>query len=263
MVGVFKMKFLQVSDTHSKLEPLCTILKEKYPEHHVIHCGDIVDTGTVEEMQAARKALEPLKGRLSLTEGNHDCCENGPLTIPGITYNDRSARHFDELLAIPLVNHPFFYKEPDRTILDDGITLIGLNSCMQTNSPFDFACGEIGKNQLNDLDHFIKQERYTNPGVKIIVYLHHHPFLHTNIDPLFPFMHLLDAADFWRVVANRVHVIMFGHRNLNPGHWKGMWGIPHVLHSPATPGSEWMWEIEVLRERINVRQEFWSKYTWT
>ena len=46
---------------------------------HVAHLGDITDTGSPEEWQRARDALEPLFGRVSMTlvSGNHDLGENG------------------------------------------------------------------------------------------------------------------------------------------------------------------------------------------
>jgi len=214
------MKLLHISDLHDSMVDLSV-----FPDHHVIVTGDITNDGREGQFLAAHDALRGHKGGLSLVPGNHDYGWQGNL------YSRESARRFDEILSAPLQGHCFADKVP-LVRKFDGVTLIGLNSNLETSSPFDFACGEIGQAQSQLLDDALAG----NGGVKIIA-LHHHPFMHSDAT-----MKLVDAQAFWRVVEGRADVVLFGHKH-ESDRWSGRYGIPHVLAADNSPVSGFAREI--------------------
>lgn len=251
------MKILHISDTHSKLQPLCSVLTEHYPDHTIVHTGDITHRGTEEELTEAYTALRPLQARLLFVPGNHDYSDHEN-PVPGITYSDQAARSFDVLLSAPVNAWNYEYKRPQVNVYgDDHVYIIGLNSCIKTEQPFDFACGEIGPEQRHELQYTIKHAREF--GARIVVALHHHPFMRPEVDYLFPFMRLRDAKDVLRILAYKVDVLLFGHKHIS-NHWTGLWGIPHVLAASATPQDRFIWDIEITKERLHVSEEYWRRY---
>lgn len=63
--------------------------------------------------------------------------------------------------------------------------LIALDTNLETEHPFDFACGEIGTKQLAVLATILSDPTATNM-IKML-FFHHHPFMFNN-----PFMELKD-----------------------------------------------------------------------
>ncbi len=77
-------------------------------------------------------------GRIFIVPGNHD------FGAMGNFYSKERAKRFDEKLTIPLKQGGTFYKEnkPVVNIIKDknaSVMLIGLDTNLKTNHPFDFA----------------------------------------------------------------------------------------------------------------------------
>jgi len=115
--------------------------------------------------------------------------------------------------------------------------LIALDSTLETEQPFDFACGEIGESQLNALNTVLLIT--SNTGIVKILFFHHHPFMHTD-----PFMELKDAQALAKTIFNRVDLVLFGHKH-EMGEWKNRYAAKYVLASDNSPGKKYAKEITI------------------
>lgn len=125
-------------------------------------------------------------------------------------------------------------------VLEEGnsrVMLIALDTNLETNHPFDFACGAAGEEQLSGLDTILTSPE--NANMVKILFFHHHPFMHGN-----PFMELKDAQQLIRTIYSRIDVLMFGHKHASE-QWENLCGIKHVLASDNSPGKDWAREITV------------------
>jgi 3',5'-cyclic AMP phosphodiesterase CpdA len=135
---------------------------------------------------------------------------------------------------------------PVVNVVRDGETevmLIALDSNLETQSPFDFACGEIGQSQLRALDTILSTA--SSHAVKIL-FFHHHPFMVND-----PFMELKDAAALARTVYGRVDVLMFGHKH-EMRQWENRWGARYILASDNSPGKDFAKELTVEGGSVSV-----------
>ncbi|MFH0823061.1 MAG: metallophosphoesterase [Pseudomonadota bacterium] len=246
------MKFIHVSDLHYHRDPadnkdaddLLKGIHNDYPNHFLIVTGDITDDGHETQYENAYAALARFKGRLFMVPGNHD------FGAAGNFYSRERAVRFDEMLMHPLRQGGTFTgdKTPVVSVLEDGSTsvmVIGLDSNLETLHLFDFACGEIGDQQLSALDTVL-----STPGAagKVrMVFFHHHPFMHGN-----PFMELLDGRGLMRTLYGRADVVLFGHKHVSKA-WENRNGIRYVLASDNSPSSASVREITVDKERITVQ----------
>ena len=206
------IKFLHLSDLHSHLPKGL----ESYGGRIII-TGDLTDDGASFEYRRLEKFLNSLNGRVNFTPGNHD------LGIRGNLFSPASAEAFDAL-SWRVQDHLWTAKKPMVRVFGEPgnrVTLIGLNSCLMTESIWDYAQGEIGRAQLAMLDTELNQAE----GVKILT-LHHHPFFDS------PTMRLTDADKLMAMIAGRVDVLLFGHRH-EEANYGGKHGIPHILAAPA------------------------------
>lgn len=245
------MKFIHVSDLHfhrhqSHNEAATTMLQyieNHYPESRLIITGDIVDDGHEKQYENAFEALELFLGRLFICPGNHD------FGAAGNFFSEERAWRFDEHLALPLRQGGTFMGDqtPVVNILREGNTqvmLIALDTNLETEHPFDFACGEVGEKQLAALKTILSTS--TSPDLIKIVFFHHHPFMHNN-----PFMELKDARQLMRALYNRVHVVCFGHKHVSKL-WRNMNGIQYVLAADNSPGKDFAREITVVGTDVSV-----------
>ncbi|MEZ4449597.1 MAG: metallophosphoesterase [Nannocystaceae bacterium] len=237
------MKFLHLSDLHfhgaddqnKEALRLLEYVRATYPGHRLIITGDLADDGDPGQFRRVVEALRPFKGRLHLVPGNHDYGRVGNLFRP------ECVRDFDEIVCKELeIGGAFGEKRPLVHALVDGSTkvlLIGLNSSLYTTHPFDFACGEIGAAQLQELDailgaptsrHFVK-----------VVYFHHHPFIRAN-----PFLQLKDAEALMRTIYMRADALLFGHRH-ESSQWLEFGGVQAILAADDSPGKATVRELEV------------------
>jgi 3',5'-cyclic AMP phosphodiesterase CpdA len=243
------MKFLHLSDLHIHTNEkdnkdvinLLSFVSETYPDHQLIITGDIADDGKIEQFDNAYKLLEPFKGQLFICPGNHD------FGAVGSFYSYERALHFDEMLAKPLNQGGTFKGDstPVVNILKDNnikIMLIALDSNLETEHPFDFACGEIGESQLKALDTILSTP--SNAEMVKVLFFHHHPFMVND-----PFMELKDAKDLARTIYNRVDLVLFGHKH-EMGEWQNRYNAQHVLASDNSPGKLYAKEITIDKKEI-------------
>jgi 3',5'-cyclic AMP phosphodiesterase CpdA len=238
------MKLIHVSDLHfhrtpsdnQNAEDLLKVIRQKYPDHALIVSGDIADDGHELQFQNAFEALKPFMGKVFIAPGNHD------FGAAGNFYSLERARRFDELLSIPLNQGGTFTGDntPVVNILEEGrdrLMIIAMDTNLETNHPFDFACGELGSGQMEALYHIL-----SNPsaiGMKKLLFFHHHPFIHND-----PFMELKDARELMRAIYNKVDIVLFGHKHVL-GKWENINGIRYVLASDNSPGKDWVREISL------------------
>lgn len=244
------MKFIHLSDLHFHRHPedneaalaVLDFVREHYPDSHLIVTGDITDDGHPEQYENAYEALKPFLGRLYICPGNHD------FGAAGNFYSQERARRFDEFLSVPLKQGGTFTGDQTpvvHLIREAGteVMLIALDTNLETDHPFDFACGQVGKKQLSALKTILNTSPTELPK---IVFFHHHPFMHGN-----PFMELLDARALMRILYRRVDVVCFGHRHVSK-EWHNLNGIPYVLAADNAPGKDFAREISVVGIEVSV-----------
>lgn len=238
------MKIIHLSDLHfhrdnkNNQEAIAVLKKVKsaYPKHYLVVTGDIVDDGHFEQYENAYNELEQFIGRIFIVPGNHD------FGAVGNFYSRERARRFDEMLSSRLNQGGTFYGEnaPVVNIVRDGsdtVMFIAIDTNLETEHPFDFACGQVGDSQLAALETILTNP--TIPEMKKVLFFHHHPFIHND-----PFMEMKDAEKLARVVYNKVDVILFGHKHVM-GKWENRWGTECILASDNSPGKEYAGEITI------------------
>ena len=229
------MNIIHLSDLHfhrdnkDNKEAVNTLknVKASYPDDYLVITGDIVDDGHEKQYENALKQLKPFKGRVFIAPGNHDFGALGNL------YSRERAGRFDDMLSGPLEQGGTFLAEnkPVVNVVEEGndiVMFIALDTNLETENPFDFACGEVGVMQLDTLSAILAYPAV--PEVKKVLFFHHHPFMYSD-----PFMELKDAPKLARTVYNKVDVILFGHKHVM-GDWVGRWGAKHILASDNSPG---------------------------
>ncbi len=246
------MKFIHLSDLHihthdednKAVSTTLDFIEKKYPDNQLIITGDIADDGTDKQFENAYAMLERFKGRVFICPGNHD------FGAAGNFYSEERAKRFDRYLALPLDQGGTFKGDstPVVNVLKDGrsnVMLIALDSNLETNHPFDFACGKIGESQLCALDTILG--RSSSVGMQKILFFHHHPFMRND-----PFMELKDAKELASTVYGRVDLVLFGHKH-EMGEWKNRWGTDCILASDNSPGKKFAKQITISGTGIKVK----------
>jgi 3',5'-cyclic AMP phosphodiesterase CpdA len=238
------MKFLHLSDLHIhtrdkdnvKVKSILNFILKKYPDHRLILTGDITDDGAPAQYENAYALLKPFKDKIFICPGNHD------FGAVGNFYGHERALRFDNILATQLDQGGTFKGDstPVVNTIKDGdtdILLIALDSNLETEHPFDFACGEIGETQLKALKTILS----TTQGAATVkmLFLHHHPFEVNN-----PFMELKDAEALASAVYGRIDLIFFGHKH-EMNQWENIWGTKYILASDNSPGKDFAKEITI------------------
>ncbi len=237
------MKLLHLSDFHyHKDDSNNTAIYERverlrgYPDHWKIITGDITDDGRQDQYDKAYRSLS-LLNRVIVVPGNHDYGAFGSI------YDESDARLFD-VFANCFNQRPFFDKVPG-VIRIENMLFILLNSCLKTEDIFEFASGEIGREQLQRLTTILDEPE--NKDFVKVVALHHHPFIHSD-----PTMRLLDADRLARAVYKKVDLLLFGHKH-EKGKWKDKVGCRHILAADALFESKSVWEIDIEGNEISIR----------
>ncbi|MHC1743469.1 MAG: metallophosphoesterase [Syntrophobacteraceae bacterium] len=224
------MKFLHLSDLHihrrdddnRNVSSMLDYVKNHYPEHRLIVTGDITDDGTEDQYENAYALLRPFEGRIFICPGNHD------YGVLGNFYSHERAVRFDQMLAKPLKQGGTFKGDstPVVNVITEGtkkIVLIALDSNLETEHPFDFACGEIGESQRRALNTILAANQ--SAETVNVLFFHHHPFMVND-----PFMELKDARELAGAVFDRVDLILFGHKH-QMAEWAKRWGTEYMLAS--------------------------------
>lgn len=245
------MKFIHISDLHfhrdgndnQEANHLLKSIKEKYEQHKLIVTGDITDDGHFLQYYHAFEALKPFMGNVFIAPGNHD------FGAAGNFYSKERAQRFDEALSVRLNQGGTFTGDntPVVNVLSEGsekVMLIALDSNLETDHSFDFACGEIGAEQLQVLDRILGNPETV--GVTKLLFFHHHPFMHNN-----PFLMLMDARELMKTIYGRVDVVLFGHKH-ESNIWSNYGGAKYFLASDNSPGKSWVREISVMSGQVQI-----------
>lgn len=243
------MKFIHLSDLHfhrkkkenKEATKILDFIKKQYPDRYLIITGDIADDGHETQFERAFEAFKPFKGRIFICPGNHD------YGVVGNFYSQERAVRFDEMLSIPLEQGGTFNRDNTPVVnvveeKNDRVMLIALDTNLETDHPFDFACGEVGEKQLSSLNTILA----TTENMVKVLFFHHHLFIHNN-----PFMELKDGAELMRVIFNRVDVVLFGHKHVSK-QWENTGGFNYILASDDSPGKNFAREIAVEKGIIDV-----------
>ena len=213
------MKIIHLSDLHvgrGSNSKNFKIILEKIDEKYgtlsnkpvLLISGDNVDDGERWQYKKASKILDSVLSKnykVLLCPGNHDYGWNG--IVAKSSRIKRYGKYLSQDIDFPVV-----------TRIDD-CHFIALDTMEEERGGADGlgAEGEIGKEQLHELNYTLESIRKENPTDKIIVYLHHHPFYYNN------FLRLKDADDLKEVIRARendsgnlikkVNVLLFGHKH--------------------------------------------------
>ena len=252
------MKFVHVSDLHfhtnasdnTEVTAALQAITEKLPDHYLIVTGDISDDGHAKQFENARAALEPFsrEGRVFIAPGNHD------FGAVGNFFSRERAERFDEMLSGPLERGGTFTGDATPVVNvvkddTDQVMLIALDTNLETDHPFDFACGAVGPDQLAALNTVLHGPTPTNcptPTMTKLLFFHHHPFVHHN-----PFVELQDASDLMRTIYAKVDLLLFGHMHASFKR-ENMNGIRFALGADNLPGKDWVRAISVEGGKIAV-----------
>lgn len=244
------MKFLHLSDLHihgdssnnKKVAESLKFITKTYPQHKIIITGDITDDGSPEQYGEAFKMLHDFKNRIFICPGNHDFGAVGNL------YSEERALRFDRELAIPL-NQGGTFKGDNTPVVNvvrdksTEVVLIALDSNLETHFAFDFACGAIGNDQLNNLKTIL--DNLSSGSIKLL-FFHHHPFVLND-----PFMEMKDAKELAQVIYGRVDIVAFGHKH-EMKQWENRWGAKFMLASDNSSDKDFAKEITVDGTNISV-----------
>jgi len=245
------MKFIHISDLHfhsrkrdnKEAIEILEFIDQNYSTHYLIVTGDIADDGHEKQYQQAFTALKPFKGRIFICPGNHD------FGAVGNFYSQERAERFDRFLSIPLEQGGTFTGDTTPVVnivkeRNEQVMLIALDTNLETEHPFDFACGEIGDRQLAAVNNILSNPE-TSDIIKIL-FFHHHPFMHGNA-----FMELVDARKLMRIIYYKVNVLLFGHKHVSDS-WEINNGIQYILASDNSPGKKYAREIIISKKVIKV-----------
>ena len=212
-----------------------TIAKWREAENKplILITGDIAHDGKEDQFVEARAILDPIYSsgfRVLAIPGNHDYGRNGSHAIESRFKYFKSA-----FFPIENVTYPFL-KEIS------GHVLIGLNSMKANTGFFDglLADGELGDRQIDDTIGFLKQlENRNREKQKVIIYLHHHPFLYPDEPPLNDVGEkighwLKDGDDLMdKISGHLVDALLFGHEHrhldFSETKFKDKYNIPIIL----------------------------------
>jgi len=222
------MKILHISDLHigkesdvDRWKKAEKIVRETIREWGddddkplVLITGDVVDDGAEVEFIEARRILRPLHRtgfQVAPLPGNHDYGWNGA---------HAEEKRF-KLFKKYLLGIETRVTYPDVPYADGDVTVITLNSMHAETGFWDglLADGELGVRQIEELGELITTLRNERKkSHKIVVALHHHPFLFPD-DPLLKKVkervghRLKDGDDLMKVLSGRIDALLFGHEH--------------------------------------------------
>lgn len=233
------LKLLHVSDTHcdikgkrnEQIKRRLDYIRENYPDHIIIHTGDIVDDGLRSQYIAIKKMLKAL--RYLTAPGNHD------YKLAGNCYRKKSAKLYDLFFG----KGKFAGKNKPVVTYMNGVMIIALDSNYESHNPLKFARGKIGFFQRRHLKKLLDG---ANPDIVKIIIFHHH-LLWDNM-----LLCLTDAAELMQVIYHKVDIVMFGHK-----HQSQMWVDKkhkpyYILAADNFSDAETAQEIVIDSEKIEV-----------
>jgi len=211
--------------------------------------GDITDDGGIDQYKNAITALRQFgKEHVFVVPGNHDYGALGNFYMPRCAqrFADRFDREFTQDCEVYLHNLPSV-----MTVKCGGlkVMLFGLDSNLETEDPFDFACGQIGNAQLKALNTMLK--RAPDEAVRVVC-LHHHCFEHTD-----PFIRLKDAEKLAATLFARADLVLFGHKHQQQV-WLNRLGAVAYVASDALFQAEQFFKMTIYNRReIRIEKIDW------
>ncbi|MBI5533961.1 MAG: metallophosphoesterase [Deltaproteobacteria bacterium] len=237
----------------------------------IVATGDIVQDGEPAQYEIARVEIERLRAagfEVFLVPGNHDYGRMG---------SHAEARRFtyfkEAFYPTRLVAYPDVYRI-------EGWTIVGLNSMKAECGFVDglLADGELGPDQISDANLVLRQlqEERKSGRTKLVVALHHHPFLFPDESPIKKLGELVghrlkDGADLMHKITGLTDVLLFGHDHREWDFSKELGGkvlttdydIPVILSCGTTsgvnditqePGPRKAWLIEEAGGQVRPRE---------
>jgi len=196
---------------HAAIDAILTRWGGGTPKPIIVATGDIVQDGESDQYDLARAEIGRLRVagfEVFLVPGNHDYGRMGSHAQAQRFVLFKEAFYPHRLVAYPDV------------LRVDGWTLIGLNTMKAECGFFDglLADGELGEDQISDTNLVLRllQEERRNGKTKLVVCLHHHPFLfpdETLLEQLGEWAthYLKDGADLMHKITGLADVVLFGH----------------------------------------------------
>jgi len=234
------MDVLHISDTHfvekarASDRKIITAIKNRYPSHLLIITGDVADDGYVSQYGVAYGLLVALPNNILMCPGNHD------YGVAGTIYSKECEQHYQDFTR-KLLRDAYNV----GVFVTDDVVFVRVITPFDTNGPFEFACGQVGETQMA----WIKEVLEDYKDKKKVVYLHHHPWIHTD-----PFMRLIDADEFLKVCGDaKVDVLLFGHKHV-VGRWHNYKGIGDGLACGRTTADGSAWELQITASQVQITQ---------
>ncbi|MHA2251254.1 MAG: metallophosphoesterase family protein [Candidatus Kariarchaeaceae archaeon] len=185
------MKFVVISDTHIggrftevPLLKGIELVNRMKDLDFVIHCGDLTESGTIENYRLAKKYLEKIEKDILIVPGNHDSGNVGYIL-------------FEEIIG----PRYFTFADPYRKI-----KILGIDSSIP-----DLASGRIGYSGIKTI-----QREFSNLGndwMKVLVFHHHAlPIPHTGRER----SAIFDAGDVIKAILDcNINLVLNGHRHIS------------------------------------------------
>lgn len=208
------MKLIHLSDIHigksnnkKRFAAIVDWIIQNKSNHNaevVVVTGDIVDDGSLGQYREAKLQIEKLKSSgfcVMPTPGNHDYGANG------IVENWDCVERFKKYISGNV-------DYPNMEIVGD-CAFIMLDSMLQEMKDYELwgAQGELGEQQLSELDRILDDIEENHSSMKVVVALHHHPFYYNY------FLKLRDDDLLKKVIMDesrgdsRIDCLLFGHKH--------------------------------------------------
>ncbi len=215
------MKVIHLSDIHIGLvgnkERFSSIVdwvidnKALHDAKVVLITGDIVQDGFKWQFEQAQPIIEKLRGAgftVLTLPGNHDYGKKG------VSENFNSVKMFKDYISGDV-------DYPHRVIINDCVFIL-LDSMLQEMREYEIpgAQGKLGREQLNKLDEILNDIEENHSSMKVVVAMHHHPFLFGRPFSRNRFLALRDAVSFKEKIIDknkgdyRVDCLLFGHKHV-------------------------------------------------
>jgi 3',5'-cyclic AMP phosphodiesterase CpdA len=199
----------------------------------LLFTGDITDDGNEGQCLQAQAILQPLRAAgfsLEFVPGNHDYGWNGNLA------SSTSYQLFQKhILQNPDLAYP-------RLVQVGRHFILLLDSMQAENHWYDalLADGELGDSQRKIFEkHLIFLQGLRSTGAKVLVALHHHPFLYPDESLVYHLKNVLghelnDGEEFMNLVIGKIDALVFGHehRHIHFGEHLRQFRIPEKYQIP-------------------------------
>jgi 3',5'-cyclic AMP phosphodiesterase CpdA len=206
----------------------------------VICTGDYTALGTLAELEAARRAIEPLaRGRGFVTvPGNHD------LYMPDTVRDGRFERVFGDLLSTDFPELAGADGWPRVRVFDDQLAVVSVNSARPNPQPWR-SSGRIPDAQLRALSEVLRDERVA--GRNVLIATHYAPRRADGSPDRWS--HGLENADALLAICAQAPRTAILHGHLH--HRFHLPGAPMLFGSGSTThdGREGLWLFEIDRGR--------------